>query len=88
MALARRGHKTIVVDMDLGGSNLHSFLGLSNRYPGIGDFLKAKTADLEELLVPTGTANLQFLPGDGRTPFMANIPHGQKEKLIDVPSLG
>ena len=82
MALAQRGHKTIAVDMDLGGSNLHSFLGLPNRYPGIGDFLKAKTADLEELLVSTAIPNLQFLPGDGRSPFMANIPHGQKQKLI------
>ena len=82
IALAQRGHKTIAVDMDLGGSNLHSFFGLPNRHPGIGDFLKAKAADLEELLIPAKIPNLQFLPGDGRTPFMANIPHGQKEKLI------
>ena len=45
-ALGEMGHRTVAVDMDLGGSNLHAFLGLSNRFPGIGDFLKARTAKL------------------------------------------
>lgn len=82
IALARQGHRTIVVDMDLGGSNLHSFLGLRNRHPGIGDYLEAKSGLLERLLSPTGVENLTFLPGDGKTPFMANIQHAQKIKLI------
>jgi flagellar biosynthesis protein FlhG len=82
IALGEMGHNTIVIDMDLGGSNLHSYLGLSNRYPGLGDFLKARTAELEELLVSTEMSNLQFLPGDGRTPFMANISYAQKMRLI------
>jgi flagellar biosynthesis protein FlhG len=81
-ALAEMGHRTVAVDMDLGGSNLHIFLGFSNRFPGIGDFLKARTAELEEMLVPTGSPNLQFLAGDGMTPFMANIPYAQKIRLI------
>jgi cellulose biosynthesis protein BcsQ len=42
VVLAEMGHTTVVVDMDLGGSSLHFFLGLSNRFPGIGDFLKAR----------------------------------------------
>lgn len=82
MALADLGHRTIAVDLDLGGSNLHSFLGLPNRYPGIGDFLKARSAELEDLLVETHSNNLFFLPGDGKTPFMANIAYAQKMKLI------
>ena len=82
IALAEMGHRVIAADLDLGGTNLHSFLGLSNRYPGIGDFLKARTAELDELLVPTEIPNLQFLPGDGKTPFMANIAYAQKVKLI------
>ncbi len=82
IALASMGRRTIVVDLDLGGSNLHSFLGLPNRHAGIGDFLKARTAELEDLLAPTHTPNLRFLPGDGKTPFMANIPHAQKMRLL------
>jgi flagellar biosynthesis protein FlhG len=68
--------------MDLGGSNLHSFLGLPNRHPGIGDYLQARTGTLEDFLVPADTKDLSFLPGDGKTPFMANIPFAQKMKLI------
>ena len=82
IALAELGHKVIAVDLDFGGANLHSFLGLSNRNPGIGDFLQARIAELDELLVPSDIPNLQFLSGDGKTPFMANIAYAQKIKLI------
>lgn len=82
IALAEMGYPTIAVDLDLGGSNLYSFLGLNNRFPGIGDFLKARIAELPELLVPAGTPNLKFLAGDGRTPFLSNIPYGQKIRLM------
>jgi len=82
IALADMGHKTVAVDLDLGGSNLNYFLGLPNKFPGIGDFLKLRTAELEELTVSTETPNLKFIPGDGKTPFMANIPHAQKVRLI------
>ncbi len=82
IALARLGEPTVAVDLDLGGSNLHTFLGLSNDHPGIGDFLVAREGELPDLLVDTGVPGLRFLPGDGRTPFMANIPFAQKSRLI------
>lgn len=82
IAMANMGYKTVAVDMDLGGSNLHFFLGLPNRFPGIGDFLKARSAELADLIVSTEVPNLQFIPGEGLTPFMANIPYVQKLRLI------
>ena len=82
IAMANQGYATLVVDLDLGGSNAHSFLNLPNRFPGVGDFLKARSAELADLIVPTQVPNLQFIPGDGLTPFMANIAHAQKVKLI------
>jgi hypothetical protein len=82
LALAELGHRVVAVDLDFGGANLHSLLGISNRHAGIGDFLKARTAELEDLLVPAGAPNLSFLPGDGKTPFMANIAYAQKIKLM------
>jgi flagellar biosynthesis protein FlhG len=83
MALAEAGHRVIAADLDFGAANLHSFLGLFNRNPGIGDFLKARCGALEELLVPAGTPNFFFLPGDGKTPFMANMAYAQKIKLMN-----
>lgn len=82
LALAELGFPTVVVDLDLGNSNLHSLLGLPNKFPGIGDFLRVGNAPLDEFLVETGAPNLRFLPGDGRMPFMANITYSQKMKLI------
>ena len=82
IALAAQGFKVVVIDLDLGGSNLHSYLGIPNKYPGIGDFLKAKSVSFKELQIPTSIDNLSFIPGDGQTPFMANIGYMQKMKLM------
>ncbi|MCK5091803.1 MAG: P-loop NTPase [Gammaproteobacteria bacterium] len=82
IALAKAGIPTIVIDLDLGGSNLHSALGLPNRFPGIGNFLKDKHSNLEDYLVPTQWESLRFLPGDSQTPFMANISFAEKIKVL------
>jgi len=82
IALSQLGHSTIVVDLDLGGSNLHSCLGFPNRHPGIGDYLKFQEISFEELPLQTEWPNLKFIPGDGRIPFMANITYNQKKNLI------
>lgn len=83
VALALRGHTTIAVDLDLGNSNLHSFLGLENRYAGFGEFLRAGARRApEELVVRTSVPGLGFVAGDGRMPFMANITYNQKRSLL------
>lgn len=82
IALAKKGHPTVAVDLDLGSSNLHTYLGLPNVNPGIGDFLKVKKVSLDGYLVDTGIENFSFLPGDGKSPFMANIPYAQKLRII------
>ena len=82
LALAGMGCSTVVADLDLGNSNLHSLLGLPNRFPGVGDFLRVGTGTLENFLVETEVPHLRFLPGDGRMPFMANITHAQKMRLL------
>jgi len=82
IALAEMGERTVAVDLDLGSSNLHTYLGLPNINPGIGDFLKVKKIDLNDYLIDTGIDNFSFLPGDGKSPFMANIPYAQKLRLI------
>lgn len=81
IALANKSFKTIAIDLDLGGSNLYTYLGMKNTYPGIGDYLREKNK-LENYLVPTGIDNLSFMAGEGRTPFLANIHYAQKNKLL------
>ena len=82
IALAGLGKKVIAADLDFGGSNLHTCFGMHNTHPGIGEYLRARFGKLEDLLVKTNTDNLQFLAGDARSPFMANMHHAQKLKLV------
>ena len=83
VALASRGFRTLAVDLDLGNSNLHSLLGLENRYPGVGEYLRGTVkCSPHELIVETSLPGLGFIPGDGRMPFMANITYNQKLALL------
>ena len=82
IALAARGRRTIVCDLDFGASSLYWFLGLPNRNPGLSDFLCGHAGDLEDLAVETPWERLRFLPGDGWTPLLANLPGAKKAKLI------
>jgi len=82
IAIAKLGFSTVVVDLDLGGSNLYTYLGMPNKHPGIGDYLKGKEVRFNDLLVRTKILNLKYIPGDGRTPFMANISYAQRMTLL------
>jgi len=82
IAIAQAGYSTFAIDLDLGSSNLYYFLGIPNQFPGVGDFIKARRGQLTDLVITTSIPNLRFIPGDGKTPFMANISHTQKMKLI------
>ena len=62
IAMAQLGRQTIAVDMDLGGSNLHSFLGLPNRHPGIGTTSRRKTEPLKTCLFPPASKTSLFFP--------------------------
>jgi len=83
IAIAKQGCKTIAIDLDLGGSNLHTYLGLANKYSGIGDYIKAKNIKFKDLIVQTDISNLAFIAGEGRTPFLANMPFEQRLDLIN-----
>jgi len=86
VTLAYAGYRTAAVDLDLGGSNLHLALGLPNRFPGVGDFLRRSAPTLDEFLVPTAVEGLSFVPGDGRTPFLANVSVADKARVIRAVS--
>ena len=64
LSMAMFGKKTVLVDLDLGGSNLHTLLGLKNINPGIGNFVSGRNFAVNDLVCPTGWENLFFIPGD------------------------
>ena len=82
IALAQLGKRVIAADLDFGGSNLYTHLGFDNRHPGIAHFISSRDTRLEELLVQTPFDGLWFLPGEARMPFLANMGHSHKQKLL------
>ena len=88
VALARRGRTVILVDLDLGGSNLHTCLGIRNNHPGLGSFIYQKTESLESLIVDTDQSRLYLIPGDSLLPGTANLPFFIKNRILkELPKL-
>ncbi len=82
IALAQAGKKTVLADLDLGGSNLHMMLDSGRSQAGIGTWLTRNNVEFEDILLDSGYTNLKFIPGDAEIPGLANIQINQKRKLI------
>lgn len=80
--LASYGKTVIVVDLDLGGANLHTYLGVRNRHPGVGSIVWKKEKKLENLVVPTGVDRLFLVPGDNLLPGTANLDFFTKRRIM------
>lgn len=82
VALAKAGKTVVLMDLDLGGSNLHTVLGVRNRHAGVGNLIFRQEEELESLLVPTSQDRLFLIPGDALLPGTANLPYFRKQKII------
>ena len=80
--LALGGKKVILVDADLGGANLHTYLGI--KYPPrvLEDFLQGRIKTLEEVAIPTAVEGLTLISGGGEFLGIANPQYYRKQKLI------
>jgi len=82
LAIALRGKKVVLVDLDLGASNLHSYLGINRPKGSLSDFLLGRNDDLNTLveMVPGSTVGL--ISGASDHLEVANLKYFQKLKLI------
>ncbi|MFP4329715.1 MAG: P-loop NTPase [Alkalispirochaetaceae bacterium] len=81
LALGDAGQRVVVVDLDLGGSNLHLILGTPTSPHSIGTFLSGKQKEFSRIIQPTDYRNVSFIPGDSEIPGLANLSAPQKSKL-------
>ena len=80
--LATLGLKTVLVDLDLGGSNLHLYLGYrSILQHTINDFLKKRVDSLEDVMIQSDHGPI-LIGGDSSELGSANIDFMKKMKLI------
>jgi flagellar biosynthesis protein FlhG len=82
ICLALMGHKVVAVDLDLGGANLHTCLGLPIPKVTLSDYISKKVTKFEDLLVPTPITNLQIISGAQDELGMANLKHMHKNEII------
>ncbi len=81
-ALALGGKLVILVDADLGGANLHTYLGIKYPPSVLEDFLQGRVKTLEEVAIPTAVEGLTLISGGGEFLGIANPQYYRKQKLI------
>ena len=79
---AKLGNKVVLVDLDLGASNLHTLLGIRNPKNGLNSFLNQTVKKLDRVAVPTIVSNLFFINSLYCSMEIANLYHTQKLKII------
>lgn len=80
--LAKKGKSVILADLDFGGANLHTLLGLKNNHAGLGNFIYRQTEDFSSLLQETQIPGLKFIAGDCLYPGTANMDNASKRRII------
>ncbi len=82
ICLALMGNKVVAVDLDLGGANLHTCLGLPIPQTTLSDYVSKKVTNFEDLLVDTPIQNLKIISGAQDELGMANLKHMHKNQII------
>jgi flagellar biosynthesis protein FlhG len=80
LSLARQGKRVTLIDADLGGANLHSFLNIKKPRYSLTDFFERKIP-LSDIINDTDIPNLRFVTGDIRTLNATGIKYVQQLKL-------
>ncbi len=75
------GHRTVLVDLDLGGANLHLYLGNTSLTSSINDFLCKRIPRLEDAMV-SSKYGPKLIGGDSSQFGAANITFTSKMKLL------
>ncbi len=82
ICLALMGYKVVAVDLDLGGANLHTCLGVPIPEKTLSDYLTKKVPNLNDLITPTAIDNLSIISGAQDDVGIANLKHMQKAKIL------
>lgn len=80
--LATLGKRVVLIDADLGGANLHTFVGVDRPQLTIGDLFEKRAASIEQLVVETPIPGLGLVSGEGDPSWIANARPGVRGRLI------
>ena len=81
IALGQAGKKVLLVDLDLGASNLHLVIGQPSPKIGIGTYLTGQS-QFSEIITKTDYENVDFVAGDSEIPGLTTLRASKKNELI------
>ena len=81
ISLGQQGKKVVLVDLDLGASNLHLVIGQRPGSASLGSWFTEKS-DFKDIIQPTDYQNVSFIAGDNQIPDLTSLKSVQKLKLI------
>jgi len=82
VGLALLGQKVVLADLDLGGADVHLYLGVKSLPKTWNDFLDKKVNSIEEIITPTPYEGLKLIGGDSSKLGSENLPYSQKRKIM------
>jgi len=82
IALAARGQRVCVVDLDLGGANQHTLLGVPKPPRTLSHFLTREVKKLADVVCPTAVPGVSLVSGARALMESANPQYSQKQKIL------
>lgn len=78
---ARKGFSVLAIDMDVGGSNLHTCLGVNPPKSGLGDWAVGRAGKLQDVAAETDLPNLRVISGANDSTRITQL---MKDKTPDL----
>ncbi len=82
--LSHLGYNTLAIDLDLGGANLHTSLGVPLVDRGINEFIKDPNLELKDLLLDTHWPRLKLISGSSEALDIANVDEIQRSRIMSA----
>lgn len=83
IALARTGAKVLAVDLDLGGANLHTTLGVELPRQTLNDFFTERVSNLQDCITQTSIPKLDLMSGAQDSVGIVNIQEAQLKRFLE-----
>lgn len=80
--LAEHHYKTVLVDADLGGANLHTMMGIKTPIRTLNDFICRKYPSIADICIKSSVDCLDIVCGASEILSLANPQYAQKNKIV------
>jgi flagellar biosynthesis protein FlhG len=82
VGLALLGQRVVLADLDLGGADVHLYVGVKSLSKTWNDFLDKKVNTIGDILTTTPFEGLSLIGGDASRLGSGNLPYAQKRQII------